>query len=530
VPSTAAIVIPSLFVLLTMAFFWSLIFVALEGWSFLDALYFVTNSLGMIGYGNLHPATVLGKMIFATVIGFVSLPIYGAASYAIVHAMRLALLRRCRQLSNRHPCIRKVGQFMSISVDGAEEEEVAVGAFGSMRGDSSSFSAAPVVSSADRYESGGEEEKEAPGNGKYAAKVAASRERRRSLEHIYAHKRTLRDMYLGDGYRPRQSSLARGVEGARKVQSASLENLLIRGGNTMIDVDHGGKQHARGAPEEERGMSEMSLADDEEGGQGPMEGESDAPRGLTDRAADDDSDPQTSIPWGPLFWLQLRFFIVTVLVALPFTVVLMVVDCDIIGGCVSDFLSALWFVLTTLTCVGYGEEDEEVGVSFYPESGFAKVFSIIFTPLCVGFGIDCVTVFINYLGAMMLSPRQVTVFSMAWVGFFYCYSFVVMHFGEDWTFVDSLYFATATVTTIGYGDMVPTSDTVRMFAVPLLFGHYYMFLYCLTMGTAYGYFVQNEVLKIGGTRPQTSHAAEIDSPLILDSDRGLNGARPSVNG
>jgi hypothetical protein len=526
-------VTPSLFVLFTMALFWALIFATLEGWAFLDALYFVTNSLGMIGYGNLHPATVTGKMIFAIVF-FVSLPIYGAASYAIVHAVRLALLRRCRRLSNRHTCIRTAVRFMYLSVDGAEEdEEVATfGVLGSVRSDSS-FS--PIVSSLSAggtgvagYDSG--EEDGTPRDQEYAAKIAALRERRRSMEHIYAHKRSLRDMYLGDGYGPRRSSgLAHGTDGARQVQSQSLENLLIRGGNTMVNVDHGDAQGAL----EEGGMSEMSLADDDKDGQGPADGGSDAPRGLSGVAGlvvdANDSEPDISIPWGPLLWLQLRFFVATVLVALPFTVVLIVIDCHVIGACVGDFLSALWFVLTTLTCVGYGEEDEEVGVSFYPESDFAKVLSIIFTPLCVGFGIDCVTVFINYLGAMMLSPRQVTIFSMAWVGFFYCYSFIVMHFGEDWTFVDSLYFATATVTTIGYGDVVPTNPTVRLLAVPLLFGHYYMFLYCLTMGTAYGYFVQNKVLKIGVPRLRTSHAAEIDSPMILDMDQGLGMARPSIN-
>ena len=39
------------------------------------------------------------------------------------------------------------------------------------------------------------------------------------------------------------------------------------------------------------------------------------------------------------------------------------------------------------------------------------------------------------------------------------------YFLEDWSFVESLYFSTATVTTIGYGDIHPTNDASRLFTV-----------------------------------------------------------------
>ena len=42
---------------------------------------------------------------------------------------------------------------------------------------------------------------------------------------------------------------------------------------------------------------------------------------------------------------------------------------------------------------------------------------------------------------------------------------IVYHFLEDWSWVDSLYFATVAVTTVGFGDLVPTGDGSKLFTV-----------------------------------------------------------------
>ena len=42
---------------------------------------------------------------------------------------------------------------------------------------------------------------------------------------------------------------------------------------------------------------------------------------------------------------------------------------------------------------------------------------------------------------------------------------VVYHFLEGWEWVDSAYFAAATITTVGYGDLVPSNSTSKLFTI-----------------------------------------------------------------
>jgi voltage-gated potassium channel len=43
------------------------------------------------------------------------------------------------------------------------------------------------------------------------------------------------------------------------------------------------------------------------------------------------------------------------------------------------------------------------------------------------------------------------------------------HFAEGWDFIESLYFSVIALTTVGYGDLHPTTDYSRIFTIVYLF-------------------------------------------------------------
>jgi len=51
---------------------------------------------------------------------------------------------------------------------------------------------------------------------------------------------------------------------------------------------------------------------------------------------------------------------------------------------------------------------------------------------------------------------------------------------EGWRFLDSVYFATMTVTTIGYGDFVPQTDAGKLFTIIFSFSGIAMAFYVFT--------------------------------------------------
>ena len=46
---------------------------------------------------------------------------------------------------------------------------------------------------------------------------------------------------------------------------------------------------------------------------------------------------------------------------------------------------------------------------------------------------------------------------------------VVYHSLEGWSWVDSFYFCSVAVTTVGFGDLAPTSDAAKLFTVAYIF-------------------------------------------------------------
>lgn len=58
---------------------------------------------------------------------------------------------------------------------------------------------------------------------------------------------------------------------------------------------------------------------------------------------------------------------------------------------------------------------------------------------------------------------------------------------EGWTYTDSFYFIAATFTTIGYGDVSPTTNTGKIFTIFFSFFGIAMFLYFITLFGKYFY-------------------------------------------
>ena len=52
---------------------------------------------------------------------------------------------------------------------------------------------------------------------------------------------------------------------------------------------------------------------------------------------------------------------------------------------------------------------------------------------------------------------------------------------EEWRYIDSAYFAVATVTTIGYGDLVPQTDLGKIFTIFFSFFGIGMAFYFFTL-------------------------------------------------
>ena len=71
---------------------------------------------------------------------------------------------------------------------------------------------------------------------------------------------------------------------------------------------------------------------------------------------------------------------------------------------------------------------------------------------------------------------------------------VVYRFVEDWSWVDSFYFSSVALTTVGFGDLTPTTDASKVFTV------FYIFSGVSLVGAALNAFLKLHAARISQRR------------------------------
>ena len=75
---------------------------------------------------------------------------------------------------------------------------------------------------------------------------------------------------------------------------------------------------------------------------------------------------------------------------------------------------------------------------------------------------------------------------------------IVYRIAEDWSWVDSFYFSAIAVTTVGFGDLSPTTDFTKLFTV------FYIFLGISLLGSVLNEWLRRRGIRAGRRRRSQS--------------------------
>ena len=64
--------------------------------------------------------------------------------------------------------------------------------------------------------------------------------------------------------------------------------------------------------------------------------------------------------------------------------------------------------------------------------------------------------------------RRKIIYAFVMLAGVYVSAIAGFHYAEGWGWEDSIYFTTSTITTVGYGDLVPHTYFGRLFTIPLM--------------------------------------------------------------
>jgi hypothetical protein len=146
------------------------------------------------------------------------------------------------------------------------------------------------------------------------------------------------------------------------------------------------------------------------------------------------------------------------------------------------FLDSVYFMSSTLSLIGLGD--------FYPKTDIGKMYTSIFS--IFGLGTTLITISIimwllsektvnilskvnmNTLNENQLDEQVPSIkkqifktFSLLFLILIVLITVIAVTFKyiEDWSFIDSFYFAICMLTTLGYGDVVPNKDEGKIFFI-----------------------------------------------------------------
>jgi len=107
------------------------------------------------------------------------------------------------------------------------------------------------------------------------------------------------------------------------------------------------------------------------------------------------------------------------------------------------------------------------------------------------------------------------------------------HYAEKWSYLDSLYFSAATMTTVGYGDITPKTVVGKLFTIVYVFAGVGIALYGLSLIASHFVEVREEfwLQKIG--KMQMSHRTQnvwgkLKNMFSYHSDQVVKGYETSV--
>jgi len=103
-------------------------------------------------------------------------------------------------------------------------------------------------------------------------------------------------------------------------------------------------------------------------------------------------------------------------------------------------------------------------------------------------------------------------------------TFVYMQL-EGWGWVDSLYFAASTITTVGYGDLVPSTEVSKLFTVAYMLAGIALVLYSISLVGRY--YAETQFEEIGKTLNRFRRSAKPQAPV---SKQQTLAAKPKTLG